>query len=158
MPLERPQSIPYFEEGDQATLAEIAKLESGVVFNTNGFELGFSVKDVASFATRTRLVEMEEISVSALSKERFLIMLPQGLAVDRFIRATTPELWDSGFTFQPWSQEDHARLVVPEFKVLLDFEGLPPHLYRTKAVARAIGTFGTYLGSIPHVNPSNLSC
>lgn len=46
---------------------------------------------------------------------------------------------------------------MPEYKILVDVEGLPPHLYRTKQVARAIGTFGTYLGSIHQSNPANLS-
>lgn len=48
--------------------------------------------------------------------------------------------------------------MLPEFKVLLDIQGLPPHLYRTKQVARAIGTFGTFLGSLPQSNTANLSC
>lgn len=157
MPENRPKRLTYFAECDQVTLAEIAKLENGVVFNTHGNELGFSVEDIAGFATKTKLVDKSEIAVSALSKERFLILLPQGLAVDRFIRATTHELWDGGFSFQPWSQEDQAKLVVPEYKVLVDLEGLPPHLYRTREVARAIGTFGTYLGSVPQSNLANLA-
>lgn len=157
MPLDRPKRVSYYAECDQATLTELAKLEQGVVFHTHGIELEFKVEDVARFATRTKLVKMEEISVGALSRESFLILLPQGLAVDRFIRATCPVLWERGFTFQPWSPEDQGRVVVPEYKVLLDVVGLPPHLYRTKEVARAIGTFGTYLGTIPQSNLANIA-
>lgn len=91
MPTERPKRISYFAETDEATLSEIARLENGVVFQTNGYELGFSVQDVAQFATRTKLVDKSEISVSALSKESFLkVWLLRDLSVQPDTSCGTP--------------------------------------------------------------------
>lgn len=78
---------------------ELVKLERGVVFNTHGLEMGFSLEDVASFATRTDIVQKDEISIGALARDCFLIILPEGMAHATFIIATDASLWDVGFSF-----------------------------------------------------------
>lgn len=158
LPSNRPKSVTSFGVRDQAVVSELTRLRSGVVFDTHGLEMGFSVKDIAGFAARTQTVEKDEISIGILARDRFLIILPQGLAQETFINATTPELWDAGFSFQPWSPLDGASLALPEYKALLDIHGLPPHLFKDREAARAISTFSTYLGSVPSADPANLSC
>lgn len=109
--------------------------------------------------TRTKLVDNNEISISMLSIGRFIITLPPGLAIETFINATSLSLWDAGFTFQSWSPLDGAILKVPEYKVLLMLEGTPPHLHKDAIIARAVSTFGIYLGSVkqPDSEEHNLS-
>lgn len=75
----------------------------------------------------------------------------------KFISATTPELWDAGFSFQPWSEIDGANLCLLEFKVLLDLHNIPPHLFREQEVKKVTSTFGTFLGSVPPSEFSDLS-
>lgn len=157
MPASRPQKLSYFADMDAEMSDELAKLGRGVIFDTHGKETGFSISDVAGFAVRTGEVKKAEISVGILSKTRFLIMLPEGMAPETFIQATTPELWDGGFTFQPWSPLDEGKLVLPEYKVLLELTGLPPHFRKPNLVANAMGLFGTYLGRVPHADPANLA-
>lgn len=158
MPANRPKRLEFFSKEDAATLAELTKLERGVVFNTHGLELGFSVEDVAGFAARTDTVQRSELAISILQRDRFLIILPEGLAQETFIKETSLSLWEAGFSFQPWSLMDEGSLVLPEFKVLLDLKGFPPHVYKEEEIARAVGTFGTFLGSVPQPNPSDISC
>lgn len=133
------------------------ELHNRVVFDTHGLELGFKPMDVAKFAKRTKLVEEADISIGVLDKDRFLIVLPPGLASDTFINATYPALWDAGFSFQPWSPLDGARLVVPEYKALLTLLDVLPHLRNEKYIASTISTFGTFPGTIPQQGIPNLS-
>lgn len=158
MPAARPKRLEFFSKQDASTLEELARLERGVVFNTHGFEMGFSVEDVAGFATRTETVQRSEIAISILQRDRFLIILPEGLAPETFIKETSLSLWEAGFSFQPWSLMDEGSLVLPEFKVLLDLKGFPPHVYREDEIGRAVGTFGMFLGSVPQQNPADISC
>lgn len=157
MPNNRPNRVAYFADRDPAFLTEIAKLNNGVVFNTHGKELGFKLHDVAQFATRTKLVEKHEISIGILAQDRFLIMLHVGVAPETFINATSPSLWDAGFSFQPWSPLDGGRLAIPEYKVLLTLHNVPPHMRRDKDIAGAVSTFGVFLGTIPQEGNLNLS-
>lgn len=157
MPASRPKKLCYYADTDPAMADELARLARGVVFDTHGIETEFSIKDVISFATRTGQVVASEISIGILSKTKFLIVLPKGMAPETFIQATTPELWEKGFSFQPWSLLDEGRLVLPEYKVLLELKGLPPHFHREQLIARAMGLFGTYLGSIPAADPADIS-
>lgn len=101
MPNNRPKKLEYFCARDATTLRDLNKLKAGVVFDTHGHELGFSLGDVMGFATHTKKGQASEIAIARLSKEKFLIILPNGLAPETFINATGPELWDVGFSFQP---------------------------------------------------------
>lgn len=156
-PNNRPKRLSYHIARDHATLSELTKLASGVVFNTHGHEYNFSLKDVVGFATRTKLVLSSEISIGRLARDRFLILLPHGMAPQTFIESTTPELWDAGFSFQPWSELDGANTVLPEYKVLIDLHNIPPHLFRDEQVQKVVSTFGTYLGTIPPMDVADLS-
>lgn len=157
MPANRPKCLDTFCLRDQAYFEELARLDRGVVFDTHGHELNFTAEDVFGFVTRTGLVKKAEISIGILSRERFLIILPLGLAPETFIRATSYSLWEGGFIFQSWSQLDRGMLALPEYKVLLDLVDVPPPLYREKEIANAVATFGTFLGSIPQSNLANLT-
>lgn len=157
MPASRPKTLSYHADANVEMMEELTRLSRGVVFDTHGFEMNFSLKDVASFAVRTGEVTKAEISVGMLSKTRFLLILPEGMAPETFIQSTTPELWDSGFTFQPWSPMDEGKMVLPEYKVLLELTGLPPHFRKPNLIAKAMGVFGTYLGSVPNSDPANLA-
>lgn len=119
--------------------------------------MGFSPQDVLGFALRTELVEATEISIGRLGQDRFLIVLPHGMAPETFITATSPELWDAGFSFQPWSETDGANLILPDYKVLIDLFNIPPHLFREQEIHKAVSTFGIYLGSIPAKDILDLS-
>ena len=132
MPNNRPARVAYFADRDPAFLTEIAKLNNAMVFNTHGRQLGFKPHDIAQFAKRTKLVEKHEISIGILGQDKFLIVLPVGIAPETFINATSPSLWEAGFSFQIWSPLDDGRLVIPEYKVLLTLHNVPPHMRRDR--------------------------
>lgn len=157
LPSNRPKRLAYFADWDPAFLAEIQKLNNGIVFDTHGREKGFQPKDIASFATATNLVEKTDISIGILAEGKFLIILPPGVAPETFINATGPHLWEAGFSFQPWSPLDGGRIVLPEYKALLTLKDVPPHIRRDKEFAGAVSTFGTYLGSVPQEGITDLS-
>lgn len=157
MPTNRPKKLTYFADNDPFLLSEINKLESAIVFDTHGKELGFKIDDITGFATRTELVEPSDISISIMAKDRFVIFLSTSLAPETFINKTGPELWEVAFSFQPWSPIDSDTLVLPEYKALLTLTGIPPHLFHEKEVAKACATFGTFLDTIPRKDTSDIS-
>lgn len=156
-PNSRPKKLSYYVSRDAVIKEELTKLSSGVVFDTHGHELGFSLQDVLGFARRTKLVQPAELSIGRLAKDQFLIILPHGLAPETFINATTPELWDAGFSFQPWSKIDGAKLILPEYKVLIDLNNIPPHLFKEEEVRKLVSTFGIYVTSVAPKDIADLS-
>lgn len=157
MPANRPARLSYYAPPDQSTKNELLRLSRAVVFDTHGNELGFSMKDITGFATITGIVEEKELTIGRLAKDRFLIVLPVGMAPETFINCTCPALWDAGFSFQPWSPLDNGKLTLPEYKVLLDISGCPPHMCKEHDIARATALFGTYLGWVPNKDPADVS-
>lgn len=157
MPSNRPKRLEYHCRRDASTFSELEKLKSGVVFNTHGNELGFSLQDVMGFATRTNKVHASEISIAKLNREKFLLILPFGLAPETFINATGSELWDAGFSFQPWSPLDGSRMVLPSVQALIDLHDIPPHLFEEPEVMKVVQTFGTFVVSVPPKDPADLS-
>lgn len=107
--------------------------------------------------TRTKLVTRDEIQVSILPNSRFLITLPEGLALETFIHATPADAWEEGLSFQQWSPHYGASIAIPEYKVLVSLHGIPPHLRREKEVIKAVSKFGVFLGTVEQENPANLS-
>lgn len=80
LPANHPKQLEYHCIRDPSTLAELEKLKSGVVINTHGNELGFSLEDILGFATRTKKVQAQEVAIARLSREKVLIIMPHGLA------------------------------------------------------------------------------
>lgn len=50
-----------------------------------------------------------------------------------------------------------ASIKIPQFKVLIDIRGVPPPCYREKAISRAIGAFGVYLGTVEQDTSEDLA-
>lgn len=123
----------------------------------NGRKATFAldVHRVVGIAVDTGLVREEEIRIAQLSQDIFLIHLPLGLAVDTFVKATPPSLWDEGFVFEHWSQTHNAKVIVSRFKVLLDLVGVPVHIWDEKKIARMVSKFGLFLGTVAPEHATN---
>lgn len=157
MPKERPSRLHCFIPRDAEYFAELERLKQAVVVHTAGFQWELSVDNVCDYACRTNLVSKEEIQISALSRSRFLIMLPEGLAPDTFINATPQDAWDEGMTFQPWTPLEDAAISIPAYKILLRLVDIPPHLFKERHVAQAVSRFGVFLGSVAPEDSSSLA-
>lgn len=157
MPENRPLMTYCFMEKDEEFTEEVEMLQGAVVVCTKNVDFEVTIDEVARYATQTKLVHKNEVSIGALSNSRFLILLPTGLSPEIFIEAIPKNLWHIGFAFSIWSPLDEASINVPQYKVLIDLLGIPPHLYREKAVIRAASSFGTYLGSVDQNNSGNIA-
>lgn len=159
MPENRPGKLRVFVDRDDEHQHEVARLEQSVIVHTENLGINFnlSVDKIAEFAAQTKLVIEHEVRISSLSRGRFVILLPAGLAPDTFIEAIPDELWDMGLTFQRWSPLHDANLLNPAYRVILDIVDLPPHLYREKQVVRTVSGFGLYLGSIAREKQEDLA-
>lgn len=138
-----------FVNRDAAYFEELARLQNAVIVYTEGQEPPVSEEQIVDMAVDTKLVEPSDISVGALPNERFLLHLPAGVAVETFIKKTSPQLWDMGISFQQWTPIEDASVNIPPYKVLLDFTGIPVHLWKDSEVIRAVSGFGVYLGRVP---------
>lgn len=145
-----------FINRDDAYFEELNRLQNAVIVYTEGQEPPVTVEQIVDMAVETKLVEPCDIAVGALSKERFLLHLPVGVAVETFIRRTSPQLWDMGISFQQWTPIEDASINIPPYKVLLDLTGIPPHLWKDSEVIRAVSSFGVYLGRVLPKKPTDL--
>ncbi|KAF3332750.1 hypothetical protein FCM35_KLT02327 [Carex littledalei] len=155
MPEQRPNNAVVFIERDEYYYREMAKLERAVVFHSTDVEV--TCEEVATYATRTNLVTLEEIQVAAMARARHLIVLPIGLTPETFIKAIPEYLWNMGYTFEPWCPVGDAPVRVPAFKVLLHLIDIPPMLWKEDVVRTAVAKFGLYLGSVAPQDPNDIS-
>lgn len=139
-----PENIPLqtycFVDRDELYFREIERLSRGVVLHAENLEFQMPVDEVARYVVHTNLVKLEKIEVSAIDRSRFLIIFPEGLSQETFIRATPSVLWDHGITFQPWTPLTDTTITIPRFKVLLDFIGVPMHLWREREIVRSVNS------------------
>lgn len=157
LPQGRPDNITIFIDRDETFFQEVEILNRAVVMHCADQALKIHASQVLQIALDTKLVNEKEVSVSELTGERFLIHLPEGLAVETFVRALPERLWDEGFAFQQWSLLDDATVKMPRFKVLLDLVGLPPHQWRESSVINAVSKMGLFLGTVANERPTDLS-
>lgn len=153
----RPKKVTVFIERDEAFFKEVDNLSHAVVMYCDKQALLMEVHDVVRIAVRTKLVRAKEVKVAKLSRERFLIHLPRGLAVETFVKALPAELWEGGFSFQQWSLLDDATVRMPRFKVLLDLEGIPMPLWKDASIINGISQLGLYLGTVQPEHASDKS-
>ncbi|KAF3327769.1 hypothetical protein FCM35_KLT06375 [Carex littledalei] len=159
MPEGRPQMLTCFVDRDPQFYHEMNRLHNAVVVHTAGLAVNFdlSVDKVAEWVAESKILPATDVTIAALTKKRFLIMLPPGLAPEVLIQAIPYELWEEGLSFQKWDPLEDAATIRPEFKTMVELSGIPPHMYREKAVINAVSTFGTYLGTVAQPSPANIS-
>lgn len=148
MPDDRPQKNLVFVERDDEYFQELTKLERAVIMFNPNLDNALTIEQVAHYAVQSNLVKADEISIGVMSRSRYVIMLPNGIAPSTFIRAIPLDIWREGFSFYQWSSADDARLAMPHYKVLIDLVGIPLDLFREKEVIRATSSMGTFLGTV----------
>lgn len=154
LPNERPEEILCFVERDATYEKEMIKLERGVILNSATQEI--TPNEATSLVVKSNLVSADEISIAGLSTHACLIILPAGLSPDTFIKSTPTQQWEMGFSYQQWSPYLAASICIPTFKVLMELD-IPINLWREQEVARAVSSFGLYLGSVEQRNPAIFS-
>lgn len=159
MPEGRPETIKCFIDRDDEFYHEMDRLNSAVVVHTSELAINFelSVDKIVEWVGKANLIPENEIVIAALTKGRFLIILSEGLAPEVLIEAIPYKVWDEGISFQRWDPLEDRETVVPEFKTMVDLIGIPPALYREKAVINAVSNFGLYLGTVAQPNQANIS-
>lgn len=157
MPEGRPKKIVTFHERTPEYFDEVDKLQRAVILNRDNARLILEVHQVVAMAVGTGLVRENEVRVTSLTPERFLIHLPKGLAIETFISKTPTALWDEDFVFQQWSQSENTTVCMPRFKVILDLVGIPPHLTNEIEAIKVVSKFGLFLGTIAPEHQTDLS-
>jgi hypothetical protein len=92
-----------------------------------------------------------------MTRDRLLIILPEGTDRDKAIRAIPQWIWDQGYTIEAWTQLAYTMIFVPCFKLWVDFIGVPMECIHKDEIAGATGHFGTYLGTLESEGLGELS-
>lgn len=156
MPANRPDEVTCFIDRDMDYFIQANKLQRAVVMQVTTIDMELDIDEVAELAMQTKLVQREEITIGTLTKARFIISLPEGMAPQTFIDAIPASVWRIGVSFQPWSPLIDGVKMIPRYKALIDLVGVPMDLWRESAVIRAVSKFGLYLGTVSNKNPSHL--
>lgn len=128
-----------------------------IVIGSDQPDYDLGIDKAVELVVSSAMVQAREISISSLTQGRYLVVLPESLAPATLMASLPVAAWANEVTFRSWSpllDGDFANL---EYKVIVQFVGLPPPLRREKAVIRAASTFGVYLGSITQDDSSNLA-
>jgi Domain of unknown function (DUF4283) len=157
MPKNHRKSITCFIDRTNEYFAEIAKFNRAVVLHVGEWDVDLTPDDVAAYTAKTNLVRPEELQIASISMGRYLIILPEGLSADTFIKVVSLHWWKVGLSYQPWSQLDGSTVTMPRFKVWLDLIGLPPNLWSEKVVHLAASQMGVYLRTINLKRSADLS-
>lgn len=158
LPKDRPEKVYSFAERDEAYYEELKRLQRAIILHTPLQEETPMIDDVAGLLIKHRLLAPGEFSVSAMTKGRFLILLPDGADIESFIISAPAAIWELGISLQPWSPWEDGILNIPSFRVILDLVGIPALLYCEKEVSKALNGVGVLLGTIAQPNPNNIAC
>lgn len=155
MPPNRPNEILCYLDRDEDYFKEVEHLQQRAVIMTSLEDL--QVDFVAELAARTEVVQASEVRVSKLSGWRYLLILPVGLAPVTFIRAIPMSVWEREVVFHPWNPRLDGNLMIPSYKVIANLVGVPVELRKDTMIAKAISSFGVYLGHISPERPEDLT-
>lgn len=160
MPMDRPAKVRVYVDRDSEYYHEVNRLKQAVVVHTMDLPINFelSVDKVAEWVTQTKVMEEKDVTIAAISKKRFLIIMPEGIAPETLIEAIPYEIWDLGLSFQKWDSSEDAVRMVPQFRTIVDILDIPPPLYKEKEVINLVNSFGLYLGSIAQRRQEDISC
>lgn len=159
LPTNRPKKIRCFVDCDAEYHHEVKRLQLAVLVKASGISINFelSVDKVAEWIAKSNLIPEREVTIAALTNQRFLVIMPEGLAPETLVEAIPYEVWEEGVSFHIWDPMEDTTKVTPEFKVMVDLVDIPPPLYREKEVINAVSSFGVYLGTVAQPNPADLS-
>lgn len=144
----RPDKITCYVHRGPEFFQEAQHLQRAIIIDPKNVDAKFTLDEVAGFVTSTNLVKPDELFVGLMMGGRYLILLPEGLVPEVFVRVVPQEVWNIGFTFQTWSLLDQTTVAVPRFRVWLEILDLPPELWREAEVIKLVSTFDTYIGSV----------
>jgi Domain of unknown function (DUF4283) len=157
MPENRRKSITCFIDRTDEYFKEVARLNRAVVLDVGEWDVDLTPDEVAAYAAKTNLVRPEELQIAIITMGRYLIILPEGLSTDTFIKAMPLHCWKIGLSYRPWSQLEDSTIIMTRFKVWIDLIGLPLNLWSEKVVRMAVSQMGVYLGTINPKRSADLS-
>lgn len=143
---------------DEGHIKEMERLRRGVVLYAPDIEVDLTIEEVAEYAAMTGLTSVHEVSIGILTKSRYLIHLPPNVEPLQFIKAIPMSVWDKGYSFWQWSPAMDSVPCNPKFKALLDLDGVPMHLSNENDIAKAVGGFGVYLGTLEQSTLGDVAC
>lgn len=160
LPADRPFKVRVYVDCDAEYQHEMNRLQQAVLVRVTDIQINFeiSVDKVAEWIAKSNLIPEREVTIASLTNNRFLVIMPEGLAPETLIEAIPYEVWDEGVSFQKWNPIEDTTRIIPEFKVIVDLVDIPPSLYRERDVINAVSTFGVYLGTIAQPGSANVSC
>lgn len=131
--------------------------QRAIVISSDEPEYDIGCDKAVQLMVLSGLVQPREISVSSLTRCRYLVILPAGIAPTVLMASLPIAAWANGVTFRSWSPLLDGDYVNLEYKVIVNFVGIPPPMRREKEIIKVASTFGVYLGSIAQEDPSNLA-
>ncbi|KAF3328186.1 hypothetical protein FCM35_KLT06792 [Carex littledalei] len=159
LPPNRPSQLKCFVDVDADYHQKVHRLQQAIVVDASAIPINFelSVDKVAEWVAKANVIPERQLTIATLTDCKFLIPMPYGLAPETLVEAIPYEVWDEGLTFHQWDPLRDGRKISPQFKIMVDLEGIPPPLYREKTVIEAVSTFGVYLGTVAQQNPASLA-
>jgi hypothetical protein len=146
---ERPPGHPYFrprevtcfiQRDDTINTAEATLRHAVVAMFCGGTHEATTADVVAALVARTGM-PANEFTIHPFFPEHFIILCSSQAARDRALGASPLPLRGYSLPLCPWTRVAHADLSALYYKVSLELEGVPPHVWRADTAAKLLAPF-----------------
>ncbi|CAD6252109.1 unnamed protein product [Miscanthus lutarioriparius] len=140
-PATRPQEAECFIQRDLATDSAETALHLALIAQPSGFTVGCSTSEVLLAVMAASGVAADDVRVKKFYPEQFIILCSSPTIKNR-VRAASPiPLNDTPLVLLPWTRLAHANLSTLQYKLTVELEGVPPHVWHEDTAAKLLAPY-----------------
>jgi hypothetical protein len=137
-PATRPREAQCIVQRDAAIDAAEAALRFALVAQPSGNAEGRPTSEVLLAIVAATGVAPDDLRVKLFYPEKFIVVCGSQVVRDRVLGASPVPFGNSLLVLLPWTRVAHADPSSPLYKVTLEIEGVPPHVWREDTVAKML--------------------
>ena len=130
----------YIQRGDAVNSAE-ASMQLAIVAQPSGDPGHHTTSEVLLALVAAAGVQAEDIRVKKYFPQRFVVMCASAAIKDRVLAASPAPFGASPLILLPWSRVANAELTTLYYKLTIELEGVPPHVWREETVAKILAPY-----------------
>ena len=137
----RPREAECHIQRDAAIDAVEAALQLALVAQPSGDPNHHNTSEVLMAVIAATEIDADDIRVKKYFPERFFILCDTTAIKDRVLAASPVPFGRSPLILLPWSRVAHANLSTLQYKLSIELEGVPPHVWREDTAAKLLAPY-----------------
>lgn len=140
-PATRPREAECFIQRDAATDTAETALQLALIAQPSGFAEGSTTSEVLLAVVAAAGVAADDVRVKKYYPEQFIIMCGSPAVRDQVLAASPVPFGNTPLVLLPWARLSHATLSTMQYKLTMDLEGMPPHVWREDIAAKLLAPY-----------------